>query len=195
MQELIQKAREGNVVAQEELLVIVRARLREWAEHALNSRFLARLDASDLAQITLIDVHEKLDQFVGNTESEFDSWLRVALNRNIIDSIRDATAKKRSIDREQSDGPGEMGILASDISTPSVKFDRKEDSQLLHQALDRLPPDYRIVVELVHIRGESIASAASQLNRTVGATAKLLQRGIASLRKRLESWSEPQQPE
>lgn len=192
MQDLIQKARAGDPSAQEELLTQVRTKLREWAEQALNSRFLARMDASDLTQITLVDVHQKLDQFVGNSSSEFDSWLRTALNRNIIDSVRDATAQKRSVNREQqpddvTDAPAGADRFAADISTPSVKAQRMEEAEALHQALQRLPSDYRLVVQLVHLQGVSVADAARQLNRSPGATAKLLQRGIACLRKELES--------
>ncbi len=192
MDELIARARNGDATARGELLTLVRTRLRQWAEHALNARFAGRLDASDLTQITLMDVHQKLDQFVGNTEGEFDGWLRSTLQRNILDEVRRATAQKRSVEREQPMAHTDNGSnlspqcdMAGNNSTPSVQVIRGEEADRLKTAVEQLPPDQRLVVQLVHLQGNSLALAAKQLNRTVAAVAKLLQRGMANLRKLL----------
>ncbi|MDB5388144.1 MAG: polymerase sigma factor, sigma-70 family [Planctomycetaceae bacterium] len=193
MEDLIFKAQAGDLSARDELLIQVRSRLRQWAELALNSSYTARIDASDLTQITMVDIHQRLDQFVGKTSGEFEAWLRTSLQHNIVDCIRNATAQRRSVMREQSidaanhrDGQPVSASLGSDISTPSMRAIRSEDADRLRQALDQLTPDQRTVVKLVHLEGSSIAIAAERLGKNVGATAKLLQRGIAALRKRLE---------
>lgn len=195
MDQLISRARGGDPAAREALLEVLRPQLRQWAEHSLNARLAARDDASDVTQITLLDVHEKLAQFVGTTEQELIEWVRQALQRNILDAVRRATARKRSVEREQSvdqpDAAGRMprNDLPGEQSSPSLQAIRNEDRDLLQAALDKLLPDQRLAVQLVHLQGQTIAVAAQRLDRTPAATAKLLQRGIANLRKLLSERS------
>lgn len=195
MDDLISRMRSGDPLAREALLVLLRPHLRQWAEHALNARFAGRVDASDLAQITLLDVHEKLEQFRGTTENELIDWVRQALQRNVLDEVRRATAKKRTVACEQSvDQPDAGGLLprnslADNNSSPSSQAVRNENCDSLQLALDRLLPDQRLVVQLVHLERHSIGAAAQRLNRTPAATAKLLQRGMANLRKILNETS------
>jgi RNA polymerase sigma-70 factor (ECF subfamily) len=184
MHDLIHRARSGDQQARGQLLEVMRPRLREWADDALNARFTGRFDASDLTQITLLDVHQKLEQFVGSTEGELLDWLRRGLERNILDAVRRATAQKRTVAREQRIDvatPGQglpRNELKGDHSTPSMQAMRNEDAERLEQALGQLLPDQQLVIRLVHLQGQSLGRAAEELNRTPAAVAKLLQRGI-----------------
>lgn len=189
--DLIEQARRGDAEARERLLAELRPKLRMWAEHSLNSRIAARVDASDITQATLLDLHEKIGQFAGSTEGELIDWLRRVLENNILDAVRQATAKKRHIGREQridvapEDGDALASNLAGDYSTPSMKAIRNENDIRLQEALNQLLPDQQLVVRLVHFQGKSLEAAAQELNRTTAAAAKLLQRGIKNLRSAL----------
>lgn len=191
MLELIELARRGDLEAREKLLAELRPMLRAWAENSLNAQIGVRFDASDIAQATLVDLHEKLDQFAGSTEGELIDWLRRMLKHNILDAVRHATAKKRSVAREQrvdvaADDGGIARIdLAGAFSTPSVRAIRNENEIRLQEAMSKLLPDQQLVVRLVHLQGHSLELAARELNRTTAATAKLLQRGIKNLRSAL----------
>jgi RNA polymerase sigma-70 factor, ECF subfamily len=191
MIELIELARRGDRVAREQLLAKLRPQLRAWAENSINAKVNARIDASDIVQATLFDLHEKLDQFAGNSEGEFVDWLRRMLKHNLLDAVRFATAKKRSVHREQRvDGTAQedhapRNDLAGAHSTPSVRAIRNENEIRLQEALRKLLPDQQLVVRLVHLQGQSLEKAAQELNRTTAATAKLLQRGIKNLRSAL----------
>jgi RNA polymerase sigma-70 factor (ECF subfamily) len=186
--ELIERARAGDAAAREELLLEMRPQLRQWAEQALGARVAARMDASDLTQITLLDMHLKLEQFIGTTERELLEWLRRSLERNIVDAVRQATALKRTVVREEHiDGvaPGESlprNDLAADHSTPSLRAMRNENETRLERALQQLLPDQQQVVRLVHLQGYSLGRAAAELDRSTAAVAKLLQRGLKNLR-------------
>jgi RNA polymerase sigma-70 factor (ECF subfamily) len=189
--ELVRAARTGSSEARESLLAATRPKLREWAEYAINARFAGHVDASDLTQVTLLDLHRKLEDFAGVSEGEFIDWLRRALERNILDAVRFATAQKRSVEREQPiDGGGKEGALLrnelpGDTSSPSMRAVRNEDSNRLEQAIAGLLADQQLVVRMVHLEGKSLAEAAEKLNRTPAAVAKLLQRGIKNLRAAL----------
>ena len=191
MKELIRQARAGNAEAKEELLKLLRPRLRKWVEQALRARFAGKIDASDITQETLLDVAQKIGQFLGSTEEEFLDWAKEGLRRDVIDAIRRATAQRRSVDRERSldDAHGEgtplRDHLDADPSTPSRQAMRNEDAKLLYAALKDLPDDQAKAIRLVHIEGQSLARAAIELQRSPDAVAKLLQRGMASLKKRM----------
>ena len=124
-------------------------------------------------------------------EGEFVDWLRRVLQRNILDAVRHATAKKRTVNQEQgSNGPLSDGRrpdvhLAADQTSPSMHLARGEESQRLALALDKLLPDQQLVVRIVHLEGASLADAAERLGRSPAAIAKLLQRGIKGLRSAL----------
>ena len=188
MDELIQLARSGDSQARERLLAEMRPRLRRWADQALNARFAGRVDASDLTQITLLDMHQKLEQFVGSTEGELVDWLRRVLERNILDAVRHATAQKRSVAREEridlaaAEQASLRNPLHDDNTTVSQHVIHQENAVRLQLALAKLLPEQQLVVRLVHLQGHTLAQAAEQLNRSTPAAAKLLQRGIKNLR-------------
>ncbi len=188
--DLLRRARSGDSSAREELLAHLRPQLRAWAENALNARYDRRLDASDLTQLTLLELHQKLEQFVGGTEGQLLAWLKTSLQRNLVDAVRRANAQKRHVGRERSlDAPVDDQFLRDEpsapTSSPSLRAMRTEAKEQLHRALDQLLPEQRLVVQQVHLEGRRIADVAEQLGRSPGATAKLLQRGLANLRKLL----------
>lgn len=190
MEELVSRAQAGDPAAQEELLRLLRPQLRQWAEQTLNERYSARVDASDVAQDALLGVWQKIQQFLGSTPHEFVGWVKRGLNRDVQDAIRHATAQRRSIDGEQSlensfGGQLPRDRLASDISTPSQQAIRREEVELLYQALGKLPPDQARAIELVQLRGLSLDRAAEEMGRSKLAVVQLIKRGVVSLRKHM----------
>jgi RNA polymerase sigma-70 factor, ECF subfamily len=139
-----------------------------------------------------------LDQFLGTTEGELNEWLRRTLQRNIIDEVRRATAKKRDFGREQAGrGPDESGSspieqLPDDERGPGSRLILLEDSDRLRKALHQILPDQQQAIRLVYIEHLSLPEAAARLGRSPGAVAKLLKRGIESLRALLKEMPDPQ---
>jgi RNA polymerase sigma-70 factor (ECF subfamily) len=78
----------------------------------------------------------------------------------------------------------DKGLLAPQ-SSPSQQAVRREQAVLLADTLDQLPPDYREVLVLRHLRELSFAEVAARLGRSVEATKKLWARALARLRQRL----------
>lgn len=191
MQELIQQAQAGDAEARERLLAELRPHVQRWAEQALSQRFAGKIDASDIAQETLLDVSRKIAQFIGSSEEAFLEWAREALRRDVIDAIRRSTARCRSTDRERSlddtqDGGSPLrDKLASELSTPSRQAMRHERAIALHEALKRLPEDQAQAIRLKHIDGLPLDEVAQRLHRSKEAVAKLLQRGMLTLKGHL----------
>ena len=76
--------------------------------------------------------------------------------------------------------------LASDQSTPSQQAMRHEQLLALAAALARLPDEQRQAIELHHLRGLPLAEVAVQMQRTKGAVAALIFRGVKRLRELME---------
>jgi RNA polymerase sigma-70 factor (ECF subfamily) len=166
--------------------------LRFLARLQLDPRLLAKLDASDVVQQTLLQAHAHKDQFRGQTEAEWLAWLRKILANSIAAAARQFAADGRDLGRERSleAGLNESsarleGWLAADQSSPSERADRSEQSRLLADALAMLPLDQQRVVELHHLQGLSLAEIAQQLNKSRPAVMGLLFRGLKQLRQLL----------
>ena len=143
-------------------------------------------------QQTLLDAHCKESEFRGRTVGEQMAWLRQILANNLADQLRRIQRKKRDVGREKGmqalvdrTSARLEGWLAAEQSSPSARVVRAEDAIRLAQALETLTEDQQEAVILRHIRSWSLKEIAEYLDRTPGAVAQLIHRGVAGLRERL----------
>ncbi len=155
----------------------------------LDPRLREKLDPSDIVQQTLLDAHQKRDQFRGETEAEKAAWLRQILARNLVDALRTFGRAKRDVARERSlEAALEQSShrmeawLTAEQSSPSQKLDRHEQAVRLADALAKLPESQREALVLQHWHGWSLAEIAQQMNRSHAAVAGLIKRGLKQLR-------------
>jgi RNA polymerase sigma-70 factor, ECF subfamily len=150
----------------------------------------SRLDASDVAQETLLVAHSKRNQFRGQTDAELVAWLRTILANTLAQQMRRYSrheperARSLATSLEQSSAQLETW-LAVDESTPSHKAAKAEQLVRLATALTELPDDQRIALELHHLQGLSVPDVARCMERTVESVTGLLYRGGKSLRQRM----------
>jgi RNA polymerase sigma-70 factor (ECF subfamily) len=84
------------------LLEPFRNYLRLLARLQLRPSIQNKVDASDIAQDTIIKALERFKQFRGKTEAELAGWLRQILSRRLADLGRYYHADVRNIGREKS---------------------------------------------------------------------------------------------
>lgn len=190
---LLAAARGGDSEALGRLLDLYRAYLKLLARMDLGGRLQAKVDPSDLAQETLLEAHRGFDTFRGTSERELVEWLRQILTTRLGKIIRHyAGTKKRDIAREQQlqrdldQSTDALGRLTSGQPSPSESLARREQAVLVADAIEALPPDYREVIILRHMRGRAFAEIAREMGRSPGAVEKLWARALVQLRRSLK---------
>src|SRR5436190_2656811 len=187
-QELLERARQGDGVAIEQLLGQHRESLRRMIALRLDPALTARLDASDVVQDVLVEASRRLDDYLRNSTMPFHLWLRHIAKDHVIDAHRKhRKAQRRSIDREQSLVPRGlaenssielMGQVLDQELTPATAAIRQELEQRLAQAIGQLEEDDREIIlmrlyeqlsnqEIATVYGLSEPAAAMRYLRAV----------------------------
>jgi RNA polymerase sigma-70 factor (ECF subfamily) len=190
-------ARAGSQDALGQALQACRAYLLLVAERELDPQLHPKGGASDLVQETLMDAVRAFDRFQGNSEEELRRWLRRLLLNNLVSFARRyRDADKRQVGREIGlAGPNSSGDygggLAAAIPSPSGQAMEQEQAQLIQQALERLPDDYRLVILLRYQEERSFEDIGRMMELTPNAARKLWLRAV----KRLQQESQEQPPQ
>ena len=171
---LVVRVRGGNAAAFEELARRVRDRVRQWAR-----RLVADDDeAEDVAQLVLVRMHERLDEFEGR--SRFGSWLyritrNVALERRRIEARRTALLARELASQPETSSP----TTGADVA------DEDRIRSLIASHFAALPSRQREVFELVELRGLASSDVAVQLGIDASTVRVLLLRARRTIRARL----------
>jgi RNA polymerase sigma-70 factor (ECF subfamily) len=185
-------ARGGSPEALGQLFEACRGFLHLIAQRELDHQLRAKGSASDLVQETFVEAQRDFRAFRGECEDELLAWLRRLLLNNVRDfSRRYQGSGKRELDREVSldalDAAGGLGLLLnSDSASPSEKAIRHEKADIVHQALARLPEDYRRILLLRYQAGRSFEEIGTLMDRSANAARKLWLRAIDRMEQELE---------
>ena len=150
-----------------------------------------KVSSSDIVQDVLLQAHQALPQFRGSTREEMLAWLRKILESQLYDVARHFGRQKRDAGLEESirsavsDSVDRIEKLAGNLTPPSRYVERNERALRIADALESLPEDQRVAVELHHLEGYSVSEAAGKMNRTRASVAGLLRRGFGELREQL----------
>lgn len=152
----------------------------------------ARIDPSDIVQMTLLKAHQRRDQFRGQCGREQAVWLRQILTNTMIDAVRKArpargSSQERSLEEALERPSRRLEALLQDRhSSVAAQGDPHESLAGLARALSELPDDQRLAIELRYLQGLSIGEISRRMERTAGSVGGLLQRGLRRLREILQ---------
>jgi RNA polymerase sigma-70 factor (ECF subfamily) len=175
-------SRSGDAAAREQLFGRWRPLLSLQARSLLAQELATQVDPSDVVQETLTQAVRDVDQFRGQTEGEWVSWLQCLLAGHAAKLLRHHSAAKRDIART---GPLSTGLTADGRSPSDVAMDR-EQALRLATAIAGLDERMRTVVIGRSFEGRSFDEIALLLGCSSGAARVLWTRALRQLR---DAWS------
>lgn len=140
-----------------------------------DNTWLSHLELADVIQVTFLEAFLHIRRFDPQRSDSFESWLLKIARNNLRDMQRELAAAKRPPPdkRVAMDFGQSCAVLIETLTgasgTPSRAAAAKEARELLSQALEKLPEDYRTVVRLYDLEGCPAVEVAEKLDRSVGA--------------------------
>jgi RNA polymerase sigma-70 factor (ECF subfamily) len=183
----------GSKEALGQMLGLCQAYLLLIANRELDADLRTKGGASDLVQETFLEAHRDFAQFHGGTQAEFVAWLRQLLLHNLANFRRCfRQTAKRCVAEESKLGSsdalqGPLAGLSSEEPSPSEHAMQNEQAAALENAMQRLPADYRQVLELRYRDGLPFEAIGRLMERSANAVEKLWLRAVERLRQELEA--------
>jgi RNA polymerase sigma-70 factor (ECF subfamily) len=192
-------ARGGSRTALGALLDECRNYLLLIANRELGEGIQGKVGASDLVQETFIEAQRIFERFEGSSSQELRAWLVRILEYKIAQATRRFVGTgKRDVRREVS-----LDTLTRDEwpqepieSVPAVTplDERSAKWATLLAAVERLPPDYRLAIEIRSFAQRPFAELAATLGRSTEAARRLWLRAVVRLRNELAANDYEQRP-
>jgi len=146
-------------------------------------------DAHDLTQEIFVKVYLALDRY--DPKYQFSTWLfRIAQN-SAIDALRKkSVAEVPLVHQTDEEGPREREFADGGVS-PYRALKNKQLSAAIDKAVEKLPPDYRELIQLRHFAELSYEEIASMKKLPLGTVKNKLFRARNLLKEALDSFVEP----
>jgi RNA polymerase sigma-70 factor (ECF subfamily) len=192
--ELLNRARDGDDAARDELFRRCRNYVglvaRAHVEHSLRRK----VDASDLVQQTLLEAHRGFAGFRGQTADEWLAWLRRILVHNAADCVRhyrqtDKRQQRREVPLRtgRADDSAAVGWEPADPGeSPSQLVMRMERDLEIADSIAGLSEDHREVIVLRSLERLPFDEVARRMGRSRPAVQMLWTRAVRSLQQILE---------
>ncbi len=183
---LIQEARAGSDSA----LGIIVSRLRNYllsvANAEMQTAVRSKFSGSDIVQQSMLEAHQSIGTFCGDSEGELKIWLKQIVLSNLIDETRRyRKTKQRDTSLEVSVDWRAQPLAQPNGQTASWMVSQNEFDQQLFTAVQGLPARQRHVIEARHRDGKPYAKIAIELAVTEEAARKLWARGVSALKRSL----------
>jgi RNA polymerase sigma-70 factor, ECF subfamily len=151
----------------------------------------AQLDPSDIVQEAMLKAHRALAQFRGRSDQQLAAWLRTILARTLANAVRAHGRRHGGTELRLDQAIGESSAkleaaLADGQLSPSDVASHNEELLQLAEELGRLPDDQRVVLEMKHFQGCSIAEICEFTGRSKSSVVGLLHRGMKALRASMQ---------
>jgi len=147
-------------------------------------------EAHDLAQEIFVKVYLALDRY--DPKYQFSTWLfRIAQN-SAIDALRKKSIAEVPLARPaEEESNGKEREFADGGVSPYRALKNKQLSSAIDEAVGKLPPDYRELIQLRHFAELSYEEIASMKKLPLGTVKNKLFRARNLLKEALGSYVEP----
>lgn len=159
------------------LLERLRPRLVLWCASRMSPTLRANIEPEDAAQEILLAIHKDFHSYSGPPDRSFFKWVFVVADHKLKDLVDFHGAKKRQ----------KIEPMVGSQTSPSQAAVRVESIARLHEAIARLPDDYRTVVALYKLESRDVEDVAKIMGRSENAIRVLYCRALKELRSILET--------
>jgi RNA polymerase sigma-70 factor (ECF subfamily) len=192
---LIERARDGEADALNEIFARHRGRLRRMVEARLDWRLQARVDASDVVQEAYLEAAARLEEFLRDPRLPLFLWLRLVVGerlsklhrRHLGARMRDA-GREVSLYRRALPAASSAALAAQllgKLTSPTRAAVRAERILRLQEAINALDAIDREVLALRHFEELTRAETAAALGISEAAAAKRYLRALKRLKDTL----------
>ncbi|MFN0059577.1 MAG: sigma-70 family RNA polymerase sigma factor [Planctomycetota bacterium] len=197
--ELLSRFARGDDSALGRLVELESPRLLRQIEARMPAQLKRRVGASDVLQLTAIDLLRVRERFQNLGLPAFRKMLSAMADLSLAKVLEQQRAQKRSIDREARgraapDTSASGGDLLDQVpgqhSTPSKELQRNERKGALRRAYAQLSADDREVIRLVDYQSLSFADAAGALGINEEAARRRHSRAVERLRTHMRERAE-----
>ena len=173
--ELVRKSQRGDKAAFEQLVIRHQDLVFSLAYKLTGNREMA----NDVAQEAFIRAWKAIEKFRG--DSTFSTWI-YRITVNTAWTLRKKAKKHNTLNIDDTYEP----IVIDEKKDPELVAINSDLSSVLINALDKIPIEQRIIVELKNIEGRSHKEIADYLDISVTAAKVRLHRAHQKLRQILE---------
>ena len=179
--ELIAKAKQGDMLAFEELILKHEKIVYNVALRMMNHSE----DAKDISQEVFLKAYKNMKNF--DERSMFSTWLYRITTNTCIDEMRKRKGKQSySLEEELENEEGSMQRqIADEGETPEESLLREERKSELLQALDTLSEEHKAAVILRDIRGLSYEEVAEIVDLPMGTVKSRISRARNQLKNEI----------
>ncbi|MBN2852867.1 MAG: RNA polymerase sigma factor [Clostridia bacterium] len=174
---IIKKAQNGDNDSFEKLIELFQDRAFAIAYSVMGNYH----DSYDMVQESFIKAYNNIHKF--NFKSSFNTWLFRIIKNTCIDEIRKRNRRKTiSIDSSYENDDGELSFqLEDDADSLETILEKKENSELLTKALEKLSIEHRTVVVLSDIEGYDYKEISELLEINLGTVKSRISRARIKL--------------
>ena len=146
-------------------------------------------DAEDITQEVFVKVFNSIRKFRGN--SKLSTWIYRITTNKCLEFIRKKNAKKRFAFLQSIFGneiPIDKSKYFTEFKHPGIELENKERSEILFNAINRLPEAQKIVFTLHKIEGMSYHEVSEITQKSISSIESLMFRAKKNLQKSLENF-------
>lgn len=176
--DLIQKAKQGDMLAFEELILKHEKIVYNVALRMMNHSE----DAKDISQEVFLKAYKNIGNF--DERSQFSTWLYRITHNTCIDEMRKRKGKQSySLEEELENEDGSMQRqIADESDTPEESLLREEQKSEILQALDQLSEEHKAAVVLRDVKGLSYEEISEILELSLGTVKSRISRARNQLK-------------
>lgn len=187
--ELIDRAKAGDALALDRLLLAHYGPLHARVVKRLPRRFCAVIAPEDIIQETFAEVFQTIGKFIPEGGDAFYRWIATVAEHRLLDAVRALRAAKRGGGRapaanvHASSIAALVDLVAVSERTPSRSAGGHEAAAAVQVALAGLRGEYREALLLRYFQAMPIAEVAARMGKTESAVHKLCSRALQALRE------------